>query len=196
MNYLEQLVQQLSLLPSIGKKSASRLAYFILKQPVESVEVLSKSIFDARLNIKECQQCFNYTQETMCSFCLSTCRLSSSICVVENPEDILLIDRFGDFEGVYHVLGGCLSPIDGIGPSQLHIEELFLRLKKCEESVEIIIALRTSSEGEATTLYLKEKLKNMSVKVSRLASGIPVGSDLQFIDEFTMEKAMKYRVNL
>jgi recombination protein RecR len=192
---IENLVQQFSRLPSIGGKSAQRLAYHILEKNSELAESLASAIVDARRKIRKCGLCHNYSEADKCSLCLSPGRNPNLICVVERPSDIILIEKFGAFTGLYHVLGGALSPLDGVGPQDLNIDSLLKRLAGLE-SPEVILALNTSSDGEATGLYLIQKLKPMNVKVTQLARGIPLGSDLQYVDEHTMQRAMEYRIPL
>lgn len=195
MDLIENLIHQLTQLPSVGKKSAQRLAYFILHQDLAKVEQLGSAILEARKNIKECEVCHNFTEESLCAICQSPMRVDNLICLVEKPEDIPLLEKFGNFRGKYHVLGGCLSPLDGIGPGELNIHSLIRRVDSLEKP-EIILALNTSSEGEATILYLQELFAERAVKVSRLARGIPLGSELQYVDEFTMQKALENRISL
>ncbi len=192
---IEKLVSELSQLPSIGRKSAQRLAFFLLNQPTEKVKALTEAINEAKHKIRECQRCHNFTELELCKICSSANRHENLICVVEKPVDILLVERFGFYQGVYHVLGGSISPLDGIGPDELHFHSLKQRLLSLQEP-EIILALPTNSDGEATSLYLMKWLKEVPVKISRLARGIPLGSDLSFVDEKTMQKAMEHRVLL
>jgi recombination protein RecR len=190
---IDNLISRLSQLPSIGKKSAQRLAYFLLNQEFEKVEELADAILKAKSRIRNCKICQNYSENDKCGICNNINRLSNLICIVEKPSDIFLIERAATYRGVYHVLGGCLSPLDGIGPEQLNIASLIKRVKQLD-SPELILALNTSSEGEATVMYLLKCFKNIPVKISRLARGIPVGSNLQFVDEITMQKSLENRV--
>ncbi|MBF0432127.1 MAG: recombination protein RecR [Fibrobacteria bacterium] len=192
------LIDNLCKLPSIGKKSAQRLAYFLLNHDEQKVENLANAILNARKNIKKCTICYNYAEEEFCPICLSASqglRQTELICVIEKPSDILLLEKFGGYRGVYHVLGGTLSPLDGIGPANLTINSLISRLHSLD-SPELVFALNTNTDGEATVMYLINKIKSLPVKISRLARGMPIGSDLQYIDEITMQKALENRVLL
>ena len=159
------------------------------------MEELANSIINARKNIKECVICHNYTESDKCNICANSNRTENLICVVEKPADIFLIEKPGSFQGTYHVLGGSISPLDGIGPDELNITSLLNRLKNLS-SPEIILALNTSSDGEATVMYLMKCLKEIPVTMSRLARGIPIGSNLQYVDERTMQKSLENRVPL
>jgi recombination protein RecR len=190
---IDNLIHQLSQLPSIGKKSAERLAYFLLRHESSRVEDLAHAILDARRKIRNCIQCHNYTEHERCRICTDSSRSPDLICVVEKSSDILLLERFGAFRGLYHVLGGCLSPLDGVGPDDLTIQSLMNRVRELD-SPELILALNTSAEGEATIMYLIKSMQNLPVRISRLASGIPVGTDLQYIDELTMKRSLENRI--
>ena len=189
------LIEELTQLPSIGRKSAQRLTYFLLHQKSERVAALATAIIEARTKIKACETCHDYTEEVLCLICSNPRRQQNLVCVVERPEDVLSLEKFGSFTGVYHVLGGCLSPLDGIGPDELNIRSLIHRVNQAKEG-ELIMALNTNPDGEATLLYLKKQLQNSIWKISRLARGIPLGSDLQYVDEVTMQKALENRVDL
>lgn len=191
---LERLIDRFARLPSIGRKSAQRLAYHLLAQAPEDAEALANSILEARRKLHPCQECGNHAEAVLCPICNSDRRQRHLLCVVEKPSDIASFERVGAYMGLYHVLGGVLSPIDGIGPRQLHLEALVNRCR--QGNLEVILALSTSAEGEATSTFIQQQLKPFKVKVSRLARGLPVGSDLDFIDELTMQKALEGRVEM
>lgn len=191
---IENLISQLATLPSIGKKTAQRLAYHLLAQNSKSIQDLAAALTEAKLKIHACHTCCNYTERETCSICVNPRRQKQLICVVEKPGDILAFERAGTFMGVYHVLGGSISPLDGIGPAELNFSKLWTRSN--DASVELILALNTNAEGEATATYISQKLRGFGVKISRLARGIPVGSDLDFVDELTMQRALESRVDM
>ncbi len=190
---IDNLVQQLSRLPSIGRKTAQRLAYFLLQGRNDSAERLAQAISEARKHVHACRECGNYTQMDLCPVCTNPRRQRSLVCVVEKPWDVLALERSGRFPGVYHILGGCLSPLDGVGPQELNLARLFQRVEGSE--AELILALGTHAEGEATAMYIARKLQGSRVKISRLARGIPIGSDLEYVDELTMQRALEGRVD-
>ena len=191
---LEKLIGELSKLPGVGRKSAQRMAFFLLKQPKEEVEQLAQAILEVKEKTRSCSVCFNLTEEDPCSICRDPARDHRTICVVEEPHDVLAIEKLGQFRGVYHVLGGVLSPLDNIGPDDLHIREL---LERCKQDVdEVIIATNPSIEGEATAIYLSKLLKPLGIKITRIARGIPAGSDLEFVDEVTLLRAFEGRSDL
>ncbi|MBI5375695.1 MAG: recombination protein RecR [Candidatus Schekmanbacteria bacterium] len=189
---LEKLVSALMRLPGIGRKSANRLVFHILKMSDEEAERLSESIKAVKKNIKFCRECFNITEEEVCVICSCGERKSKEICVVENYLDLVAIEQTGEFKGLYHVLGGAISPLDGVGPADLKIKELVERIKKlCPE--EIVVATNFNSEGEATAMYLAKILKPLNIKITRIAHGLPVGSDLEYADEITISRALEGR---
>lgn len=191
---LEKLIAELSKLPGIGRKSAQRMAFYILKQSEEDVEKLAQAILDVKQKTRACSVCFNLTEEDPCPICQDPSRDRRTICVVEEPHDILAIEKLGQYRGLYHVLGGVLSPLDNIGPEDLHVREL---LERCKQGVEeVIIATNPSIEGEATAIYLSKLLKPMGIKITRIARGIPAGSDLEFVDEVTLLRALEGRSDL
>ncbi|HOV99255.1 MAG TPA: recombination mediator RecR [Bacteroidota bacterium] len=192
---LEQLAEHFAQLPGIGRKTAHRLAFYVLKMPQEEVEALANALLTVKEKIHYCSVCSNITETDPCPICADAKRDRALICVVEEPNDVLAIEKTNDFHGLYHVLGGALSPLDGIGPDDLKIKELLHRLS--ESSVEeIILALNPNVEGEATTLYLSKLLKPFGIKVTRIARGLPVGSDLEFADEATLSRALEGRILL
>jgi len=187
---LEELIEEFSRLPGIGRKTATRLAFHILKISKEEAQSLAQAILKTKEKIHFCRICFNLSETEVCSICTDKNRNSQQICVVEDASSILMIEKTNEYHGVYHVLGGVISPLDGIGPDDLRIKELLQRLKGREE---VILALNPSTEGEATSIYLSHLLKPMGVKITRLARGIPLGSTLEFVDELTLGKALKSR---
>jgi len=189
---LGNLVDSFARLPGIGRKSAQRLAFHILKQPKQEAYQLAKAIVNAKEKIKYCQICYNLTDQDICPICSNPNRDPSIICVVEDARDVMALERVHEFKGLYHVLNGAISPIDGIGPEQLKIRELLLRLQD-ETIQEIIIATNTNIEGEATAMYLSNLLKPLGIKITRIAQGLPVGGDIQYADEITLAKAFNGR---
>lgn len=191
---LETLIDELSQLPGIGRKTAQRLAMYIMKLPREEVVGMAKALVNVKDKVKNCSVCSNFTEEDPCFICLSPKRDRTTICVVEEPNDVIAIEKTNDFSGLYHVLGGALSPLDGIGPEDLKIRELLQRID--DNTSEIILALNPNVEGEATTLYLSRLLKPVGIKLTRIARGIPIGSDLEFADEATLARAIEGRVTI
>ncbi len=191
---IENLAEQFSRLPGIGRKTAHRLALFVLKMTREEVTTLAKALIDVKDKVRYCSVCSNITETDPCGVCSNPKRDRTSICVVEEPNDVLAIEKTNEFKGLYHVLGGALSPLDGIGPEDLRIKELLRRMENDIE--EVILALNPNVEGEATTLYLSKLLKPLNVKVTRIARGLPVGSDLEFADEATLTRALEGRITL
>ncbi len=189
---IAKLIEEFSKLPGIGKRSAERLAFHILKQPKENVERFSKALTEAKDKITFCPVCQSLTDDIPCSICSNPKRDTSVICVVENPKDILAMEKTKEFNGVYHVLHGVISPIDGIGPDDIKIKELLIRTK--DNSVkEIIMATNPSIEGEATAMYISNLFKNFGIKVTRIAHGLPVGGELEYADEITLTRALEGR---
>lgn len=185
-----RLIQSFSKLPGIGNKTAERLTLHLLHTKKNEPKILAKALLELREKIQLCSQCFALSEENKCKICSDLSRDISLICIVENPSDMNAIEKANAFSGLYHVLGGALSPIDGIGPDELRIKELIHRIKH-NNIQEVIIATGTDVEGESTASYIAEKLKN--IKVTRIASGIPIGGDLKFVDQLTMRKAIKGR---
>jgi recombination protein RecR len=191
---LQQLIEEFASLPGIGRKTAQRLALHILKQPREEIVKMAKALVNVKDKIRYCSSCWNITEVDPCPICSSPKRERATICVVEEPNDVMAVEKTNEFRGLYHVLGGSLSPLDGIGPDELKIRELLQRIEG--EVAEVILALNPNVEGEATTLYLTRLLKPLGVKVSRIARGLPVGGDLEFADEATLTRALEGRVAL
>lgn len=192
-----KLVFELSKLPGIGEKTATRLGYYILKQPETYAESLSQAIHTARTKIGMCESCMTLTDSTLCSICSDTSRERSSICVVERPVDAGSIEKTGSHKGLYHILHGVLSPLDGIGPEELKIRELLNRIQTSTTPVkELILAINPSVEGEATSIYLSKLIRPLGVKITRLAHGIPVGGLLEYTDRETLSRALQNRLEL
>ena len=189
---LGNLVDQLAKLPGIGRKSAQRLAFYILKQPDKEARLLAGAIIEAKEKIHYCRLCYNLTDQDLCPICSNPNRDTSLLCVVEDARDVMALERAGQFHGLYHVLHGAISPMDGIGPEQLKVKELLQRLQE-HPAQEVIIATNTSIEGEATAMYLSNLLKPLGVKVTRIAQGLPVGGDIQYADEITLARAFEGR---
>ena len=196
MNYysppIESLIEAFSKLPGIGKKTAQRLAFHVLDMEDGEVEQLSKAIIEAKRSIRYCKYCTNITDQEVCSICSDSHRDRSVLCVTEDPRDVVAMEKTKEYKGLYHVLHGAISPLEGIGPEEIKIKELLLRLQQ-EEVKEIILATNPNIEGEATAMYISKLIKPMGIKVSRIAHGIPVGGDLEYIDEVTLTKAMEGR---
>ncbi len=179
-------------MPGVGVRTAERFAFYILGAPREAVENLSKLLVKVNENIHYCRVCFNLSEHALCHVCDDPTRERSVLCVVEDPKDVIAIEKSGDFHGVYHVLLGALSPLEGIGPKDIKIKELLDRLK-VSETKEVVIATTSDTEGDATALYLLKQLKNFKVKLTRIAHGVPVGSALEFVDKTTLARAFRHR---
>ena len=192
---LARLIDQFNRLPGIGAKSAQRLAYYVLNMPREDALEFSRAIMDAHDNIHKCEKCCNLTDEELCPICKSAKRDSSTICVVEEPKDVVAFEKTQEYSGVYHVLHGVISPLNGIGPDQISVKELVKRVSDGGVS-EVIMATNATAEGETTAIYISRLLKPLGVKVTRLAYGIPVGADLEFADEVTLARALEGRNEL
>ncbi len=191
---MSRLIEQLSSLPGIGGKSAQRLAFHIIHMPKERVEQLSRTILEARNNVRYCSRCCTLTDQEVCPICSDPARDQKTIMVVENTRDLAAYEKTGKYEGVYHVLHGAISPMLGIGPSDIRLKELMQRLQG--EVEEVIIATNSSLEGETTAMYISKLIKPTGIKVSRIASGVPVGGDLEYIDEVTLLRALEGRTEL
>jgi len=192
---VQKVIDELGRLPGIGPKSAQRLAFHMLKSPTEDATRLSEAISEMKERIRFCERCFNISEESLCHICSDARREAGMLCVVEEPRDIVALERTGGFRGRYHVLGGAISPIDGVGPDQLRVAELLGRMD--EESVtEVILATNPNIEGEATAMYLARLIGPLGVEVTRIASGLPVGGDLEYADELTLGRALEGRRHL
>lgn len=188
---INKLIQELSELPGIGAKSAQRLAFHILNMPVEQVEGLSEAIINARKNVRYCKECFTLTDDELCPICKDASRNHKTIMVVENTRDLAAYEKTQKYDGVYHVLHGAISPMLGIGPNDIKLKELMQRLQ--QDVDEVIIATNSSLEGETTAMYISKLIKPTGIKVTRIASGVPVGGDLEYIDEVTLLRALEGR---
>ena len=191
---ITKLIEELSKLPGIGSKSAQRLAFHIIHMPQEQVERLSGAIVDAKANVRYCKECCTLTDREICPICSSDRRDHSTIMVVENTRDLAAYEKTGKYEGVYHVLHGAISPMLGIGPGDIKLKELVARLEK--DVSEVIIATNSSLEGETTAMYISKLIKPTGIRVTRIASGVPVGGDLEYIDEVTLLRALEGRTEL
>lgn len=189
---LQRLIEQFRRLPGIGGKTAVRMAFAVMRMPAEEIQAFSSALLAVKDSIHVCKICCNLTEGEICDFCADEDRDHSIICVVEDARDIMAIERIPDYSGMYHVLGGVLSPMNGIGPEQLHIKELLERMKD-DVVQEVIVATNPSVEGEATAMYLARLLRPLGVKVTRLAYGIPVGGELEYADEMTLRHAIEGR---
>ncbi|MBC7088640.1 recombination protein RecR [Soehngenia saccharolytica] len=192
---IANLIEQFSKLPGIGRKSAQRLAFFVLEMDRDEALRLSQAIIEAKDKIKFCSVCGNFTDSDMCTICKDSTRDRKTICVVEGPRDVVAMERTKEYKGLYHVLHGTISPMDNIGPSDLNIKGLLERFKE-DEVKEVILATNPTVEGEATALYISKLIKPLGVKVTRIAHGIPVGGDLEYFDEVTLAKAMYNRTEM
>ena len=192
---IENLITELTKLPGIGRKTAQRLAFYILSMPKEEAKDIAKAIIDVKDKARFCKECFNVTDSEICYICNNNLRDKSKICVVEEPSNIIVIEKAGFYNGLYHVLLGALSPLDGVTPERLKINELVERVKRNSVS-EIIIATNPNTKGGMTAQYIKELLKQYPVKVTRIAYGLPIGGDIEFADEVTLRKAIEGRREL
>ena len=192
--HINKLIEELAVLPGIGSKSAQRLAFHLINMPTDKVKRLASVIVDAKENVRYCKECFTLTDKEICPVCANAKRNHAQIMVVENTRDLAAYEKTGKYEGVYHVLHGAISPMLGIGPGDIKLKELVSRLEG--EVEEVIIATNSSLEGETTAMYISKLIKPMGVKVTRIASGVPVGGDLEYIDEVTLLRALEGRVEL
>lgn len=192
LGIIENLINELTKLPGIGRKTAQRLAFFILTLPEDSAKGIARAINDVKERARFCSRCFNITDSEICSICSDESRDRTRICVVEEPSNILVVERARTFNGLYHVLLGAISPIDGMTPDKLKIAELAERVKSDSVS-EVILATNPNTKGEMTAQYIKDALKPFNVKVTRIAYGLPIGSDIEFADEVTLSKALEGR---
>lgn len=191
---ISRLIEEFSKLPGIGAKSAQRMAFHIINRPEEEVKALAQAILDAKENVRYCKQCFTLTDSELCPICSNPKRDAKTIMVVENTRDLAAYEKTGKYEGVYHVLHGAISPMLGIGPNDIRLKELMQRLQG--DVKEVIIATNSSLEGETTAMYISKLIKPTGIKVSRIASGVPVGGDLEYIDEVTLLRALEGRTAL
>ena len=192
--HINRLIDELAALPGIGAKSAQRLAFHMVNMPKDKVERLAKSIVDAKENVRYCRECYTLTDQELCPVCSSRKRDHSMIMVVENARDLAAYEKTGKYMGVYHVLRGAISPMLGIGPNDIRLKELMTRLEG--DVTEVIIATNSSLEGETTAMYIGKLIKPTGIRVTRIASGVPVGGDLEYIDEVTLLRALEGRIEL
>lgn len=187
-----KLIKNLARLPGIGEKTAERLAIHILRAPRSETEQLSRSIIEVKEKVRPCSMCFSLSDTDICQICGDPARTPSILCVVEQPADMVAIEKSGSFKGLYHILGGVLSPMNGVGPDDIRIQELIVRIARGEVE-EVILATSTTVEGETTADYIAERLGNQPLKITRIASGVPIGGDLKYVDQVTLKKAMDTR---
>lgn len=198
---ITRLVNAFAKLPGIGERTATRLAFFVLNQPEELAHELAEALVEVKEKVGLCERCCNLTDEGLCSICESTRRDHATICVVGSTQDLRAIENTGEFQGVYHVLHGVISPLEGVGPDDIHVSELLGRLESAEanggtEVDEIIVATSPSVDGEATSLYLKKLIAPLDIRISRIASGVPIGSELEYTDKSTLSRALSERREL
>lgn len=186
------LIDNFAKLPGIGKKTAERLALHVLRAPRSEAELLARSIMDLKENLRLCSRCFALSEDDLCVICKHPSRIRTTICVVEKPSDMAAIEKSGAYKGLYHILQGVLSPMDNMGPDDIRIRELLYRVRN-EDTTEVILATGTSVEGEATAHYISKQLKAFPVTVTRIASGVPIGGDLKYVDPVTLKRAMEAR---
>ena len=189
---LKKLIESFKMLPGIGEKSAERMAFYVINMDQENTDFFADSIKMAKEKIKKCSICNGITDKDICDICSNDLRNKKILCVIEDPKSIFLFEKIGSFNGVYHVIDGLISPLDGVDPDDIGLEKLINRIHK-EKFHEVIIAVKPSVEGETTALYIKKILEGMSVKVTRIASGIPIGTDIEYIDSMTLERALNDR---
>ena len=187
-----QLIEEFAKMPGVGTRTAERFAFYILGAPQETIESLSKLIVKVNENIHYCQECFNLSEEPVCRICSDPTRDHAILCVVQDPKDVIAVEKAGDFQGIYHVLLGALSPLEGIGPKDIRIKELLVRIKK-HDIKEVILGTSSDTEGDATSFYLMKQLKPLKIKVTRIAHGVSVGSALEFADKASLSRAFKQR---
>lgn len=192
--YINKLIEELAALPGIGSKSAQRLAFHLINMPKDKVDRLATTIMEAKANVRYCKECYTLTDKEICPICANKNRNHAQIMVVENSRDLAAYEKTGKYEGVYHVLHGAISPMLGIGPGDIKLKELISRLEGDVE--EVIIATNSSLEGETTAMYISKLIKPTGIKVTRIASGVPVGGDLEYIDEVTLLRALEGRVEM
>ena len=196
MNYypktIRRVIARISKLPGIGEKTAERLTMHLLRTPRIEVEQLARSLMDLKASVRLCDRCFGLSDADICSICSDAGRNGQILCVVEQPADMVSIEKSGAFNGHYHILGGSLSPINGVGPGEIRVGELLERVKR-ENITEVILATSTTVEGESTAAYIAERLQNTTIKTTRIASGVPIGGDLKYIDQVTLKRALEGR---
>lgn len=189
---VQDLVDELGKLPGVGPKSAQRIAFHLLKLPTDDALRLAKAITEAKARVSWCERCFNVASAALCDICQDSRRDPSVICVVEEPRDVVAVEKTHEFKGLYHVLGGAMNPLEGIGADQLRMKELFVRIG-AEDITELILCTNPNVEGEATAMYLAKMMKDLPLRITRIASGVPVGGDLEYADELTLGRALEGR---
>ncbi len=189
---LKNLIESFKLLPGVGEKTAERMSFFLINQEENVTDFFSESIKKAKQNIRKCEICNSITDKEICDICSNPLRNKEILCVVEDPKSVFLFEKIGTFNGEYHVLNGLISPLDGVDPDDIGLEMLIKRIQK-EKYFEVIIAVKPSIEGETTALYIKKVLEGMNIKVTRIASGVPIGTDIEYIDSMTLERALMDR---
>lgn len=189
---LKNLIESFKMLPGIGDKTAERLSFFLINEDTEKTDFFANSIKEAKENIKKCTNCNSITDKDICDICCNSLREKDILCVVEDPKSIFLFEKVGTYNGEYHVIDGLISPLDGIDPDDIGLEKLVKRIQSGNYK-EIIIAVKPSIEGETTALYIKKVIEDMNIKVTRIASGVPIGTDIEFIDSMTLERALNDR---
>ena len=192
---LKNLIETLKYLPGVGEKTAERYAFALLNQDEEKIELLSDAIKESKQKIKRCKKCNSLTEKEICDICQDSERDQKTLCVVEDVKSVFLFEKLGTYKGYYHVLNGLISPLDGVNPEDIGLDSLLKRIQE-ESFQEIILAFKPSVEGETTALYIKKILEGMKIRVSKIASGIPMGADMEFIDSITLERALQDRKNL
>ena len=195
-NPVSRLIEEFAKLPGVGQKSAQRMAFYVLNAPAEKAQALADAIMDAKDRAKYCTKCYNLTDSETCYICANGTRDAATIMIVESPQDMAAYEKTREYDGVYHVLHGAISPMDGVGPNELRIKELLARLGDEAAVKEIIVATNPNVEGEATAMYLSRLLKPLGVKVTRIAHGVPVGGDLEYVDSITLLRALQWRREL
>jgi len=195
-NPVTRLIEEFAKLPGVGMKSAQRMAFYVLNAPADKAQALAEAIIDAKERAKYCTKCYNLTDAETCYICANGTRDAATIMIVESPQDMAAYEKTREYDGVYHVLHGAISPMDGVGPNELRIKELLARLEDEAAVKEIIVATNPNVEGEATAMYLSRLLKPLGVKVTRIAHGVPVGGDLEYVDSITLLRALQWRREL
>lgn len=194
---VQELIKEFAKLPGVGMKTAARLTFYLLAKDQSEIEKLGQAVSGLKVDLKQCQSCFNIAEEDLCKICQKDSRDNLTICVVSDPLDVVAIEKSGKFKGVYHILGGVISPVDGIGPDNLKIKELLDRIKNSNKIKEIILATDPDLEGEATSLYIQKQIEKVSdIEVSRIAKGLPTGGDIEYADETTLDQAFVNRQSL
>ena len=193
---IANLIESYMKLPGIGEKTATRLAFYTLDMPEQDVSDFAKALVDVKHNLRQCSICGNITEKDPCAICMNPDRDQSTIMVVEQPKDVMAFEEMGEYDGLYHILHGVLSPMDGIGPEEINIKSLITRLQKSDQVKEVILALNSTPEGESTAMYISKLIKPAGIKVTRLAAGLAVGSDIEYANSITLKRAVQGRTSL